>query len=152
MTLSLIGFHLWRLDPDRMVGFFPYRHTVPYPQSLLEYTTSATASPVSLGSGKYELISSRAVFVHKEYLESFDSIEDSACSPFALSVHCTAISAKAPLAVAAAPQEQRTSDIVPLLSSRQQWTRDEVSLCLKQWIEGHDIESLPSEESTYLGA
>jgi hypothetical protein len=146
------GFRLWRLNPDRMVGFFPYRHAIPYPQPLFEYTTSATASPIALGSGKYELISNRAAFVHREYLESFDSIEDSACRPFALSVHCTAISAKAPLAVAADPQEQRASDIAPLLSHRQQWTRDEVSLCLAEWIEGHDIESLPSEESTYLGA
>lgn len=147
----VIGFHLWQLNPDRMVGFFPYRHAVSKLQPLLEYTISATTSPISPGSGQYELISSRAAFVHKEYLESFDSTEDSSCRPFALSVHCTSISAKAPLAVAADPQEQRTSDIVPLLSHRHQWTRDEVSSCLTEWIEGHDIVSLPSEESTYLG-
>lgn len=134
-----------------MVGFFPFHHSVPNPQPLLEYTSSAAANPVSPGSGHYELVSNRGAFVHKEYLESFDSIEDSACHPFALSVHCTAISDKAPLAVAADPQEQRTSDVVPLLGHHQ-WSRDEVSTCLTEWIEGHDISVLPSEGSTYLGA
>lgn len=143
---------MWRLNPDRLVGFFPYKHVLPNPNPLLEYTSSsAKADPVSPGGGHYELVSSRGAFVHKEYLESFDSVQDSACQPFALSVHCTAISAKAPLAMVAHPQEQRTSDIVPLLGHHQ-WTKDEVSTCLTEWIEGHDIVSLPSEESTYLGA
>ena len=145
------GFRLWRLNMDRMVGFFPYHHSVPNPQSFLEYISTANADPISPGSGRYEIVSSRGAFVHKEYLESFDSTEDTACLPFALSVHCTAISAKAPLAVAAHPQEQRASDIVPLLG-HQRWARDEVSTCLLDWIEGHGMSVLPSEESTYLGA
>ena len=134
-----------------MVGFFPYRHSVPQNILLLDLTSSAAVAPVSLGSGHYELVSSRGAFVHKEYLESFDSIENSACQPFALSVHCTAVSAKAPLAVAAKPQEQRTSNTVPSFGQRQ-FTKDEISTCLSEWIEGHDISVLPSEEWTYLGA
>lgn len=146
------GFRLWRLNMDRMVGFFPYNRSVPEePQPFLEFGSSSAADPVSPGGGRYELVSSRGAFVHKEYLESFDSVQDSACHPFTLSVHCTAISNKAPLAVAADPQEQRTSDIVPLLGQHE-WTSDEVSMCLTEWIEGHDISVLPSEESTYLGA
>lgn len=146
-----LGFQLWRLNMDRMVGFFPYRHTVSNRQPLLDLTSSAKANPISPGDGQYELVSSRAAFVHKEYFESFDSVQDSACDSFTLSVHCTAVSGKAPLAVAADPQEQRTSDIVPLLGDLQ-WTIDEVSSCLADWIEGHGIDVLPSEESTYLGA
>jgi hypothetical protein len=146
------GFQLWRLNPDRMVGFFPYHHSalvrhsvVDSPSTMDNYTTS----PVSPGGGHYELISSRGAFIHKEYLESFSPSQDDACRQFALSVHSTAVSSKAPLAVVANPQEQRSSDIVPLL---QEWKQQEVSSCLREWIDGYELSDLPSEESTYLGA
>ena len=140
-----------------MVGFFPYQQLVPetlIPESLLPQPHLDYAMElVQPGSGHYVVLSSRAAFVHKEYLESFHSAGDNACHQFALSIHCTAVSSKAPLAVAADPQEQRTSDLVHSLGSRRiPWKQEEVSSCLWQWVEGHEMKALPTEDSTYLGA
>ena len=147
------GFQLWRLNPDRMVGFFPYHHSALVRPSFMDSVQPSimdfTTNPVSPGGGSYELISSRGAFIHKEYLESFHPTHGDACRHLTLSVHCTAVSSKAPLAVVADPQEQRSSDIVPFL---QKWKQEEVSSCLQEWIERYEIPDLPSEESTYLGA
>jgi hypothetical protein len=139
-----------------MVGFFPYHHSalvrhsgddfgLDSPPTMDHYTTN----PVSPGGGHYELISSRGAFIHTAYLDSFSpSSQDDVCRQFALSVHSTAISSKAPLAVVSNPQEQRSSDLVPLL---QEWKQEQVSSCLQEWMDGYELSDLPSEESTYLG-
>jgi hypothetical protein len=136
-----------------MVGFFPYHHSAIVRPSFLDSAQTSTVDyitiPVLPGGGHYELMSSRGAFIHKKYLQSFQPTRDDACRQFALSVYCTAVSSKAPLAVVADPQEQRSSDLVPLL---QKWKQEEVSSCLREWIEGYEIANLPSEESTYLGA
>jgi hypothetical protein len=139
-----------------MVGFFPYHHSAlvhgPGNDSGLDSSHTMdhyTTYPVSPGGGQYELISSRGAFIHKAYLESFSpAFQENACRQFVLSVLSTAVSSKAPLAVVANPQEQRSSDIVPFL---QEWNQEQVSSCLQEWIHVYELGDLPSEESTYLG-
>jgi hypothetical protein len=148
------GFHLWQLNPDRMVGFFPYHHSAVGRHYSLDYSMSRPSFdyqtvPVSPGKGTYELVSSRASFIHIGYLKSLVPTND-VCRQFALSVHSTAISHKAPLVVAAHPREQRTSDLAGFLP-QQVWNQEKMATCLREWIEGHAITDMPSERVTYLG-
>lgn len=144
------AFALWRKNQDRMIGFFPFldRKAGETPQE----SPGFSLEPVRRGGGQYSLVSSRAAFIHRVYIESFTADENDLCQHVALSIHSTAISSKPPLAVAAQPQELRASALSPsprvsITSSGQPGTGS----CLRYWIEGHSMKSLPMEEATYLG-
>ena len=75
------AFHQWRADPARLVGFFPLRERE-----------------------SYSLVSDRAVFVHRLYLDQTTTKGSSSkCQHLVLSARVSTMSTKHPVAVAAKP-------------------------------------------------
>ena len=102
------------------------------------------------------MVSDRAVFVHKLYLNSFQSttaVDD--CQSVSLSIHVTAISGKAPIAIASKPQEMRHAASFGPYSSLYKYgqgSKGATDKCLERWIEGHNLQDLPNEEWTFIGS
>jgi hypothetical protein len=99
------AFQTWRTDPSRLVGFFGFRQIGSEKSSRSAANTKLGLEPVPTGSGPYSLVSDRAVFVHRLYLDSLPSREDFSCCQVLLSLQVSAASTKSPLVMRANPRE-----------------------------------------------
>ena len=93
------------------------------------------------------MVSDRAVFVHRAYLDSFGDVADNNDCQLSvgLSIHSTAVSQKPPIAMKANPQDLV---VVPSSSSS---SRQDKTRCLEDWLEGHALLNPPQETMRYLG-
>lgn len=117
------GFHEWKVDPTRLVGFLPLRNGE---------------------DGAYSLLSDRAVFAHQLYLDSVTkeptlNVVNPQCQHLALSAHVAALSLKSPVAITS-----KASDVTvqPLRADRG---------CVKQLTRATGLQSLPDTKITYVG-
>lgn len=104
----------------------------------------------------YTMVSDRAVFVHRLYLNSFQpttTVDE--CRSVSLSIHVTAISGKAPIAIASKPQELRRAASYGLsrrLYNNGQGSNGATDKCLQRWLDGHNLQDLPNEERIFIGS
>ena len=135
------AFQEWRLDPSRLVGFYPFHH-------------QATAGPesdetfrlrqVSLGQGAYSMLSDRAVFVHNSYLRNFPAIPDK-CQRLGLSIAVSSVTSKPPVAVMSNPQTTRQPDRQSAMLSRA------ASEQCQEWMETIGKPKLTDQVATIIG-
>lgn len=98
------AFQEWRLDPTRLVGFYPYHHQASAAAvSGTDREEPFQARQVSLGQGAYSMMSDQAVFVHHIYLRNFPEIPDDKCQRLGLSIAVSSITFKPPVAVMSNP-------------------------------------------------
>lgn len=149
-----------------MVGFYTYDLL---PNRNGKQPISFGLGEVSRGSGRYSVVSDRAAFVHRSYLTSISAkaANDAAeewkrgastsgdearvrkdCGTFSLSLAVTAVSAKAPIAVAANPLELRG----PSTTSSSDDVSNSAAECLLGTTSALELQVLPSEERVYLGS
>ena len=138
---------MWTENPDRAVGFFPYRHySYPIRERQDFDNSSSTVSATSneriwaLESIKsvgypYSLMSDRAVFVHRRFLHSkFYSIaqevgEGHSCDHFLLSMAVSSESRKPPVGVVSHPSNMRTSNLMLRNRETKSWANARMSKC-----------------------
>ena len=140
ITVLHKAFSLWRANPERLVGFFPRFLDGEVP--------------------RYRIISDRAVFVHKSYLNSlaFQVASEvaaasyhKACGDLALSVAVSSLSSRPPAAVRARPLELLSRLKGEGDKEIRHVTSDED--CFKVLVQelGMMKDELPSEDMVYLG-
>lgn len=95
--LCYVAFKTWRRDPRRLVGFFGFTGY----QSNGKTTTSL--KPVPFGSGPYSFVSDRAMFVHREYIDSIPDIQQNTCCDVSLSLHVSVAFGKSAVMMKAEP-------------------------------------------------
>jgi len=144
-----------------MVGFFTY-DLIPKRSG-----TSFGLGSIPRGSGGYSVISDRAAFVHRSYLDSISAeaamnaasewsakrSEDlrTECDSYALSLAVSAVSSKAPISVAAEPLELRSAVSSSSLSNRNAVSSSSAE-CLLGVTSALGMQVLPSEERLYVGS
>jgi hypothetical protein len=143
---SPVGFQAWRKDPRRLVGYLAYRgpdkglnglhHVVP-------------------GTGSYTLVSDRALFVHKLYLDSLSYNRNSGCCDVILSAQVSTAFGRAPVVVKA-----HVMDLLEVEGSASDTSRDArhyaVSRCddrcLPSWLSQiDDWSTLPLQHTAIMG-
>ena len=138
------AFHEWRLDPSRLVGFFPFHHS-----NLLENSQALRSNHgfqlkrITPGRGDYSMLSDQAVFVHNLYLRSLPSVP-AQCQPLGLSIIVSYITSKPPVAVMSKPQAIRLPKLGKIVSP-------ESSRGCQQWIRSIGVKQLPDQVATIVG-
>lgn len=146
------AFHEWQIDPTRLVGFYPFHHGWQQSNSnLLRSSSSSSRSfrfkKVTTRGGKYSMVSDRAVFVHKHYLQYIPPTPPDQCQHLALSIVVSAMTSQSPVAVFSKPHTVRSS---PKTFESLDDTDDLESSCQK-WVETLGVEELPDQTATFVG-
>jgi len=131
-----------------MVGFFAFHYSLkkqPGNQQILE--------KVSNYGNSYSMISDRAAFVNKSYLNLIYSTtkEGAPCDNIELSIKISSLTGKAPLRVIGTFPETRSSE--PYLRHQQALEEEMMansSTCLSSLFEKNNLKVLPLEELTYM--
>jgi len=162
------AFNVWSKDPDRMVGFYTYDLL---PSKSGRQPVSYALGEVKRGGGRYSVVSDRAAFIHRSYLTSLtakaakDAVSEwkqsssasgdaaqqfsGICDSLTLSLAATAVSAKAPLAVASSPLKLR--ELSESASSKDD-DSDSATECLLSITSALAMQVLPSEQLFYVGS
>lgn len=129
------AFQQWRLDPARMVGFYPFHHHTESKASEFHMR------PVSRGAS-YSMVSDRAVFIHNHILRSIPKAPQE-CQHLGMSIIVSAMTSKPPVVVLAKPQTFQTN--------RKRKISKHVNQACEQWIESIGAADLPNEIATIVG-
>jgi hypothetical protein len=150
-TLPSTAFQTWRTDPSRLVGFFGFRPTGSEKSSRSAANPEIGLEPVPIGSGPYSLVSDRAVFVHRLYLDSIPSRKDLSCCQVLLSLQVSAASAKSPVVMRANPRELLDSNSMSSLLRGGHDISDCSSSCITEWSRSSGMDGLRDESANILG-
>lgn len=140
--MSRVAFREWRVDPTRLVGFYPFHHTADVDANEAS-SPEFQLRPVSRG-GTYSMVSDRAVFVHNLILRSIPS-SPRECEHLGMSIIASAITSKPPVAVLSNPQTFQQSK-----RKAKQMPYHESQAC-RQWIESLGMVHLPDQIATIVG-
>lgn len=131
------AFQEWRLDPSRLVGFYPFHH-----HSTLDSSTSEfQLRPVSRG-GTYSMVSDRAVFVHNLILRSIPT-PPKECQHLGMSIIVSSITSKPPVAVLSHPKTFQQS---------KRRDKEISSQSCQQWVDSLGTAQLPDQIATIVGS
>jgi len=162
------GFKMWTKAPDQAVGFLPYTlHKAPNqigsPADISTPTAAISTGNMSLepvqNIGRtYNILSDRAMFVHRRYLQSkhftvaIEAGKQQPCERFILSISITSISRKPPIGVLSRPVDMRMSEVKGrILETKHDEKYNEVLECLNDSMSDLGLINLPSESTLYLG-
>ncbi len=165
---SFLGFKLWTKAPDHAVGFLPYKLNKPSKQasqlSDISSPTSAISTdklslePIQKIGHSYNILSDRAIFVHRRYLQSknFNFVHEGGkgqlCERFLLSISITSISRKPPIGLLSNPVDMRTFDTKGRnLQTKDDEKYNDVLNCLNNAMSDLGLIDLPSQSTLYLG-
>lgn len=167
LLLPFLGFKMWIKAPDQAVGFLPYKlnkapKQIGSPSGISSPTAAIPTGNMSLEpvqniGRSYNILSDRAMFVHRRYLQSKHftvAIEagKQQCERFILSISITSISRKPPIGVLSRPVDMRMSDVNGrILETKYDEKYNEVVQCLNDSMSGFGLINLPSESTLYLG-
>lgn len=146
------AFEIWKQNPDRMVGFFPYHYKHNIHQN---YVSNIFTSPYTLTNkqNNYSILSDRASFLHRLYLRT--TLEpwtsNTPCKSIALSLKITSISNKPPMVVASKPLQIQSSASKRRFYERQheEWLRS-CNGCLSKFMRFLGLESLPNDHRLFV--
>ena len=159
-TDSPTAFAEWKRDRRRVVGFFGYRSIDSSSGSKKRSKYDTTMVPS--GSGPYSMVSDRAMFIHRRYLEVLPTKPESSsssCCHLLLSMQVVAASSRAPLVVRSKPRELldgRTYTSNPAVSTHRLGqsvpnTDNECSnACVPKWLRPSDSTQLREEGNSIL--
>jgi hypothetical protein len=153
IILSAAAFRIWRSDPSRLVGFFPFLHSSAGKEDGYK-NGPVRLEKVQLGTGSYSLVSNRAAFVHRLYLNALSSFDQESCQHVLLSLQVAAISAKPPVAVTAHPREllDVSRNFPSLRGEHGMNAMEQRANCRFDWIQANELMDLPKESAMYLGS
>ena len=107
----------------------------------------------------YSLLSEKAMFVHKLYLNSLPMHQPLSCQEVLLSLQVAAISHKPPVAVVSHPRvllDDASAEMHQSKSSlrrgKQDSERKREKQCVQEWIQASGMKNLPTEMSKYIGS
>ena len=124
-------FKTWKRDPRRFVGFFGSSSHVSKHDGALEL------------DGVYSILSDRAAFVHRRYLDAFSPFGEDSCCDSLLSMRVSLTSKKPPVLMKARPQYTQTIENQDHLC---------VSRCEEYLARFGGLQSLPDSDAVILGS
>ena len=127
------GFQTWTENPDRLVGFDGFN----------------SKGPKRNG---YDIVSTSAAFVHKDYLRSIENHEIFSCEGLGLSILVTALSKSAPLQVKGDRSSYRRNQLLESRKKREADMMQNGQKCARLMMQNFGLVSLPKEEFVYIGA
>ena len=154
---TAVAFRTWQTDTSRAVGFFPFHDDRLGHPSNEKALVGAKHDEKSLMI--YSLLSEKAMFVHKLYLNSLPMHQPLSCQEVLLSLQVAAISHKPPVAVVSHPRvllDDASAEMHQSKSSlrrgKQDSERKREKQCVQEWIQASGMKNLPTEMSKYIGS
>jgi len=155
------AFHIWKQNPERMVGFFPYHYqeqsNSPVTWTLPKFHIFKSPYKLTDIQNKlhtYSVMSDRASFIHRLYLRTtLDTwMSSSPCGSIALSLKITSMSRKPPMMVAnSKPLQLQTSATMKNINRNrhEQWLKSS-STCFSSIMKYLHMNELPIENRYFV--
>jgi len=144
------AFEIWKQNPDRMVGFFPY-HYNQSPQNLSNlFTHPYKLTPTQRN---YSILSDRASFLHRLYLRTMEPwmTSETPCKSIALSLKIASISNKSPMVVASKPlQIQSSASMRRFYEEKHREWIGSCHDCLSRFMKKLNLDRLPSDHRVLI--